>query len=141
MVRDYRENLLVQLHLEYLSRRRSFDVNTRTSVAVVQYDLRAALSSSSLVFPFFVCRIFAQARGHHRQSRLFLFQVVCSVAIEESQMLEAIVQRRSLPIPICTAFVSFVSPGLSQFTCMRAPVGSRVVCVGDGKRPSMGAVD
>ncbi|PHJ25407.1 miz sp-ring zinc finger domain-containing protein [Cystoisospora suis] len=51
---------------------------------------------------------FFVARGHHRQSRLFLFQVVCSVAIEESQMLEAIVQRRSLPIPICTAFLRWI---------------------------------
>lgn len=59
--------------------------------------------------PIAFCFPWLQARGRHRQTRLFLFQVVCSVAIEESQLLEAIVQRRSLPIPICTDFVSSFS--------------------------------
>nr|CEL66111.1 TPA: MIZ zinc finger protein, putative [Neospora caninum Liverpool] len=48
------------------------------------------------------------ARGQHREGRLFLVQLVCSLPVEESQLLEAIVQRRSLPIPYCTDFLKWL---------------------------------
>ncbi|PFH32929.1 MIZ/SP-RING zinc finger domain-containing protein [Besnoitia besnoiti] len=48
------------------------------------------------------------ARGQHREGRLFLAQLVCSLPVEESQLLEAIVQRRSLPIPYCTDFLKWL---------------------------------
>ncbi|KYK62384.1 MIZ/SP-RING zinc finger domain-containing protein [Toxoplasma gondii TgCatPRC2] len=68
------------------------------------------------------------ARGQHREGRLFLVQLVCSLPVEESQLLEAIVQRRSLPIPYCTDFLKWI---VAQKTQRRVSTSSDEVEIFD----------
>ncbi|KEP64936.1 UNVERIFIED_CONTAM: MIZ/SP-RING zinc finger domain-containing protein [Hammondia hammondi] len=71
------------------------------------------------------------ARGQHREGRLFLVQLVCSLPVEESQLLEAIVQRRSLPIPYCTDFLKWI---VAQKTQRRVSTSSfEVEIFGDSR--------